>query len=99
MLVSEQMDAVKRRERAQRVALFRYQLICPALEAGLSTKQRGRIVRGIAERTHAGPFGERCGSRGTPWTGGSAGTGGAVSMRCHRRRGSPAPVAQAHSPS
>jgi len=53
------MDAVKRRERAQQVALFRYQLICPALEAGLSTKQRGRIVRGIAERTHAGPFGEQ----------------------------------------
>ena len=50
-------DAVKRRERAQRVTLFRYQLICPALEAGLSTKQRGKVVRDIASRPHEGPFG------------------------------------------
>jgi putative transposase len=50
-------DAVKRRQRAQQVALFRYQLICPALEPGLSTKQRGKVVRGIAARSHAGPFG------------------------------------------
>ncbi|HEY5149926.1 MAG TPA: helix-turn-helix domain containing protein [Mycobacterium sp.] len=50
-------DAVKRRERAQQVALFRYQLICPALEPGLSTKQRGKIVRGIAGDSHDGPFG------------------------------------------
>jgi putative transposase len=50
-------DAVTRRSRAQQVALFRYQLICPALEAGLSTKARGRIVRAIAAKSHAGPFG------------------------------------------
>ena len=50
-------DAVKRRQRAQQVALFRYQLICPALEPGLSTKQRGKVVRGIAARSHDGPFG------------------------------------------
>lgn len=50
-------DVVKRRERAQQVALFRYQLICPALDPELSTKARGRIVRAIAARTHAGPFG------------------------------------------
>ncbi|MGH3821218.1 MAG: DDE-type integrase/transposase/recombinase [Pseudonocardiaceae bacterium] len=41
----------------QQVALFRYQLICPALEASLSTKARGAIVRAIAAQTHAGPFG------------------------------------------
>lgn len=52
----EQADVV-RRQRAQQVALFRYQLICPALDPGLSTKARGRIVRAIAARTHAGPFG------------------------------------------
>jgi hypothetical protein len=45
---------VSRRARAQQVALFRYQLICPALEPGLSRKARGRIVRAIAARTHAG---------------------------------------------
>jgi transposase len=50
-------DGVTRRARAQQVALFRYQLICPALEAGLSTKARGRVVRAIAARTHQGPFG------------------------------------------
>jgi hypothetical protein len=50
-------DTVRRRQRAQQVALFRYQLICPALEPGLSTKQRGVVVRGIASRAHEGPFG------------------------------------------
>ena len=39
------------------MALFRYQLICPALDPDLSTKARGRVVRAIAARTHAGPFG------------------------------------------
>jgi transposase InsO family protein len=39
------------------VALFRYQLICPALDPGLSTKARGRVVRAIAAQAHAGPFG------------------------------------------
>jgi transposase InsO family protein len=52
-----EQDGVTRRARAQQVALFRYQLICPALEAGLSTKARGRAVRAIAARVHQGPFG------------------------------------------
>ena len=43
--VSERVsDEVTRRTRAQQVALFRYQLICPALDPGLSTKARGRVV-------------------------------------------------------
>ena len=46
-----------RRARAQQVALFRYQLICPALDPALSSKARGRVVRAIAAGTHAGPFG------------------------------------------
>jgi putative transposase len=55
---SEQRDDdTARRARAQQVALFRYQLICPALDPGLSTKARGRVVRAIAANTHAGPFG------------------------------------------
>ena len=57
MVSTPEQDDVKRRERAQQVALFRYQLICPALDPGLSTKARGRIVRAIAARSHAGPFG------------------------------------------
>ncbi|EUA51335.1 putative transposase [Mycobacterium xenopi 3993] len=42
------LEEHKRRERAQAIGLFRYQLICPALDEGLSTKQRGRLVREIA---------------------------------------------------
>jgi len=53
----EQDDEVTRRARAQQVALWRYQLICAALEPGLSTKARGRVVRAIAAGTHTGPFG------------------------------------------
>lgn len=52
-----EQDDVRRRQRAQQVALFRYQLICPALDPDLSTKARGRIVRAIAAGTHPGPFG------------------------------------------
>jgi transposase len=47
----------KRRERGHAVGLFRYQLICPALDAGLSTKARGRLVREIAGKEHTDPFG------------------------------------------
>jgi putative transposase len=50
-------DSVRRRTRAQQVALFRYQLICPALDPGLSSKARGRVVRAIAAQAHDGPFG------------------------------------------
>jgi transposase InsO family protein len=52
-----EQDQVRRRQRAQQVALFRYQLICPALDPDLSTKARGRIVRALAAQPHAGPFG------------------------------------------
>ena len=52
-----EQDDVRRRQRAQQVALFRYQLICPALDPDLSTKARGRIVRALAAQSHAGPFG------------------------------------------
>lgn len=51
----DQDDA--RRARAREVGLFRYGLIQDALNEQLSTKQRGRLVRAVAARTHAGPFG------------------------------------------
>ena len=54
---SAEHERLLRRARAQDVALFRYRLIGPALEEGLSTKQRGRVVRGIAGQVHAGPGG------------------------------------------
>ena len=45
--------------RGQAIALFRYQLICPALETGLGAKARGRLVREIAGRAHTDPFGNQ----------------------------------------
>jgi hypothetical protein len=50
-------DAAARRQRAQTIALWRWSLIEPAMDAGLSSRQRGRVVRAIAGREHAGPFG------------------------------------------
>jgi transposase len=48
----------KRAARAEQVALFRYQLIREAADPALSTRQRGRLVRELAARTHPGPFGD-----------------------------------------
>ena len=57
MSTAEQ-DERRRAEHAQKVALWRYQLIREAADAGLSTRQRGRLVRRLAEQVHDGPFGE-----------------------------------------
>src|SRR5256884_6372390 len=46
-----------RAERARAVALFRYQLVREAADPQLSTRQRGRLVRALAERDQRGPFG------------------------------------------
>ena len=51
-------EEARRSERARAVALFRYSLIREAADPGLSTRQRGRLVRELAARAHAGPFGE-----------------------------------------
>jgi putative transposase len=48
-----------RRERAQTVALWRYTLIAPAMDDALTGRERGRLVRDLAEREHVGPFGAR----------------------------------------
>lgn len=50
-------DAAARRQRAQTIALWRWSLIEPAMEAGLTSRQRGAIVRELAGREHAGPSG------------------------------------------
>ena len=42
-------QARRRAERARRVALFRYELIQEVINAGLSTRQRGALVRGLAQ--------------------------------------------------
>jgi len=46
-------------DRAREVGLFRYALIREAADPQLSTRQRGRLVRELADREHTGPFGER----------------------------------------
>ena len=54
---TEHDQETTRRARAREVGLFRYGLISDALDAGLSTKQRGRLIRAVAARIHPGPFG------------------------------------------
>jgi putative transposase len=54
---AEQDREAARRGLARDIALFRYGLIQEALEAGLTAKQRGRLIRAIAAGEHRGPFG------------------------------------------
>ena len=56
-MTKEQEQDNARRARAREVGLFRYALISEALNEELSTKQRGRLVRAVAAKTHLGPFG------------------------------------------
>jgi putative transposase len=48
-----------RTERARSIGLFRYQLIREAADPQHSTKQRGRLIRAIADAEHTDPFGRR----------------------------------------
>jgi transposase InsO family protein len=51
-----------RRDRAERVAamaVFRFQLISPAIDEDLSMRARGRLVRETASAWHTDPFGRR----------------------------------------
>jgi len=50
-------EAQARRARAQTVALWRYTLVEAAMDPELTARQRGALVRCIAAREHAGPFG------------------------------------------
>lgn len=52
-------EARRRAERARRVGLFRYEVIQDALDPTLTARQRGALVRGLAQRAHAGPFGDQ----------------------------------------
>jgi putative transposase len=52
-------DGKARRERAQTVALWRYTLVAAAMDEQLTGRERGQLVRELAQREHPGPFGGR----------------------------------------
>lgn len=47
-----------RKERAERIALFRYQLVRDAADQALTCRQRGPMVRALAAAEHTGPDGQ-----------------------------------------
>ena len=46
-----------RKDRAEKIALFRYQLIRQAADSSVTCRQRGPMVRALAAAVHPGPFG------------------------------------------
>lgn len=50
-------DALVRKDRMEKIALFRYQLIREAADLSVTTRQRGPMVRALAQRVHPAPFG------------------------------------------
>lgn len=55
--VPSSRDPLSRKSRAEKIALFRYQLIRDAADAEITPRQRGPMVRALAGEHH-GPFGE-----------------------------------------
>jgi putative transposase len=58
VMSSVEDDQVRRRERAQAVALFRYTLIRDAADGSVSPRERGKMVRALVAAEHRGPFGD-----------------------------------------
>jgi transposase InsO family protein len=54
-----QREVKDRMDRVQAVAVFRFQLISPAIDEDLSCRARGALVREIAAAWHIDPFGRR----------------------------------------
>ena len=46
-------------DRAQEIGLFRWQIVGEATDMSLSARERGRLVRALAEREHFAPDGRR----------------------------------------
>ncbi|GAB3570820.1 hypothetical protein [Spelaeicoccus albus] len=73
--MADSREYAARKDRAEKTALFRYHLIRDAADEHVTTRQRGPMVRALAEQTHAGPFGEQVRvSKDTSGYGGSAGS-------------------------
>ncbi|WP_406502695.1 DDE-type integrase/transposase/recombinase [Streptomyces sp. NBC_01602] len=58
MSPSEDEDR-RRAERARQVGLFRYGLIQDLIDTKLTTRQRGKLARELAEKEHTDPFGRQ----------------------------------------
>jgi putative transposase len=56
--VASAFEQARRREQAEQVAYWRYQLIRDAADPALSSRARGRLVRSLAATVHRGPFGD-----------------------------------------
>jgi putative transposase len=59
VMTAADREATGRRQRAQEIALWRWTLVEPAMDPGLTARQRGQVVRDLASREHAGPDGKR----------------------------------------
>jgi putative transposase len=57
MPASPTRDSSARRERMEKIALFRYQLIREAADESVTPRQRGPMVKALAGQVHPGPFG------------------------------------------
>ncbi len=51
-------EQARRRQQAEQVAYWRYQLIRDAADPALSPRARGQLVRSLADTVHKGPFGQ-----------------------------------------
>jgi putative transposase len=56
--MSKSQPKKSRADRARDIALYRYSLIRPLADPGLSPVERGRLVRELAEQVHLGPSGQ-----------------------------------------
>lgn len=65
-MASDDEDKAARLEKARAIALFRYMLIREAADPSLTGRQRGRLVRALANTTHTDPAGRMV--RLTRWT-------------------------------
>jgi putative transposase len=70
----------------RQIALFRHALVRQAADVGLSSAERGRLVRDLAARDHAGPDGAGCGWAVRRWIVGYGRIGRVGSTRLSRPR-------------
>jgi putative transposase len=57
-MTESERDEQARAERARAVGLFRYALIREAADPAMTIRQRGALVRALADGEHTGPFGQ-----------------------------------------